>query len=67
MTNKYYTVFVSPTGKHDHTAFLWVETESEDIFKRALAAVEPRGLKVSKIYRPTDVLSEPDFKSAINI
>ena len=67
MENQYYTIFVSKTGKHDHTAFLWVETKSEEIYKKALAAVEPRGFKVSKIYKPSEDLSAPNFAECVNI
>ena len=65
MTNEFYTIFVSETGKHDHTAFLWVETKNPEIFKRALADVEPRGYKVSKIYKPSDELTAPDLTKAV--
>lgn len=65
MTNDFYTIFVSKTGKHDHTAFLWVETKSREIYERALADVEPRGYKVSKIYKPSDELTAPDFTKAV--
>lgn len=68
MYNKYFTIFVSKTGSmSDPTYHLWVETEREDIYKRALADVEPRGWKVAKIYKPTDVLEAPDFMGALNI
>jgi len=67
MTNDYYTIFVSKTGKHDHTAFLWVETKSREIYERALADVEPRGYKVSKIYKPSDILDAPNFAKCVNI
>ena len=67
MRNEFYTIFVSKTGKHDETAFLWVETKSEKIFKMALADVEPRGYKVSKIYKPSDNLTAPNFVNALNI
>ena len=67
MTNEFYTIFVSKTGKHDETAFLWVETKSEEIYKRALAAVEPNGYKVSKIYKPSDNLTAPNFVNALAI
>lgn len=66
MTNDFYTIFVSKTGKHDHTAFLWVETKSREIYEKALADVEPRGYKVSKIYKPSDELTAPDFTKAVN-
>lgn len=65
MQNEFYTIFVSATGKHDDTAFLWVETKSEEIYKKALAAVEPNGYKVSKIYKPSDELSTPNFTKAV--
>lgn len=65
MKNKYYTVFVSKTGKHDETAFLWVETENAEIYKKAVAAAKERGLKVSKTYFPDDVLSMPNFANTI--
>ena len=65
MTNDFYTIFVSETGKHDHTAVLWVETKNPEIFKRALADVEPRGYKVSKIYKPSDELTAPDITKAV--
>ena len=67
MLNEFYTIFVSKTGKHDETAFLWVETKSEEIYKKALAAVEPNGYKVSKIYKPADNLTAPNFVNALNI
>ena len=65
MTNEFFTIFVSKTGKHDHTAFLWVETKSREIYEKALAAVEPHGYKVSKIYKPSDELTAPDFTKAV--
>ena len=65
MTNDFFTIFVSKTGKHDHTAFLWVETKDRRIYERALADVEPRGYKVSKIYKPSDELTAPDFTKAV--
>lgn len=65
MTNEFFTIFVSKTGKHDHTAFLWVETKSREIYEKALAAVEPNGYKVSKIYKPSDNLTAPDFTKAV--
>lgn len=66
MTNELFTIFVSETGKHDHTAFLWVETDSREIYEKALAAVEPNGYKVSKIYKPSDELSAPNFAKVVN-
>lgn len=66
MINKYWTIFVSRSGRRDDMSYqLWVETESEEIFKRALADVEPRGWKVAKIYKPTDILGAPDFTKAV--
>jgi len=65
MLNGFYTIFVSKTGKHDHTAFLWVETTSREIYEKALADVEPRGFKVSKIYKPADDLGAPNFAKAV--
>lgn len=65
MLNGFYTIFVSKTGKHDDTAFLWVETTSREIYEKALADVEPRGFKVSKIYKPSDDLSVPNFAKAV--
>jgi len=67
MKNDYYTIFVSKTGKHDHTAFLWVETKNRTIYEQALAAVEPRGFKVSKIYKPSEELTAPNFAKSVNI
>lgn len=66
MLNGFYDIFVSKTGRHDETAFLWVETKSEEIFQKALKDVEPRGYKVSKIYYPTDRLDAPNFANCIN-
>lgn len=66
LVNEYYTIFVSKTGKHDHTAFLWVETKDAETYRRALADVELRGYKVSKIYKPTDVVTAPDFTKCVN-
>jgi hypothetical protein len=67
MKNKYYTVFVSETGKHDHTAFLWIETENVEIYKKAVAAAKERGLKVTKTYFPDEYLNAPNIANAINI
>ena len=67
MKNEFYTIFVSETGKHDHTAFLWVETKNRTIYEQALAAVEPHGYKVSKIYKPSDELTAPKFAKSVNI
>lgn len=68
MRNKYWTIFVSKTGSmSDPTYQLWVETDREDIYKRALADVEPRGWKVAKIYKPTDRLDAPNFAGSLNI
>lgn len=68
MQNGLWTVFVSRTGKCDDPTYqLWVETEREDTYKRAMAAVEPNGWKVARVYKPETELSKPDFFSAINV
>lgn len=67
MYNKYWTIFVSKSGRMDDMTYqLWVETDNEEVYKKALAAVEPNGWKVAKIYKPTDFLGAPDFTKAIN-
>lgn len=66
MFNKYFTIFVSKSGRCDDMSYqLWVETESEEIYKKALAAVEPNGWKVARIYKPDTVLSAPNFAKAV--
>lgn len=66
MYNRFYTVFVSESGKHDHTAFLYIETESKEMYLQALKEIEAKGLKVSKVYKPSTFLGSPDFTKAIN-
>lgn len=66
MKNEYYTVFVSKTGKHDHTAFLWYETKDKAMFEKSLIAAKLHGYKVSKIYKPSDLLAAPNFIDSIN-
>jgi len=67
MENKYWTIFVSRSGRCDDSTYqLWVETDKEDIYNKALAAVEPNGWKVAKIYKPTELLAAPDFSKAVN-
>ena len=68
MENQYYTIFVSKSGSmSDPTYMLWIETESEELYKKALAAVEPNGWKVAKIYKPSDFLAAPNFAKCVNI
>lgn len=68
MKNGYWTIFVSKTGKCDDPTYcLWVETESEEKYKRALAAVEPNGWKVARIYKPDEELSAPNFAACVNV
>ena len=68
MKNGIWTVFVSKPGKcDDPTYHLWVETESENVYKRALDAVEPRGWKVARIYKPDTELGAPNFAACVNV
>jgi hypothetical protein len=67
MKNGIWTIFVSKTGRCDDPTYqLWVETEREDIYKRALADVEPRGWKVARIYKPDTELGVPDFGKCVD-
>ncbi len=67
MLNKFWAIFVSKSGRSDDMSYqLWVETDREDIYKKALAAVEPNGWKVAKIYKPSDELEIPNFAKCIN-
>lgn len=54
MFNKYYTLFVSKSGKFDETAFCVCETTDKNIYERNLKETEKRGYKVAKVYYPTD-------------
>ena len=67
MRNEYWTIFVSRSGRMDDPTYqLWVETEDKAIYEKALAAVEPRGWKVARIYTPDEVLDKPDFAACVN-
>ena len=68
MKNGKYTVFVSKLGRCDDPTYcLWVDTEDEAIYKRAIRAIEPQGWKLAKQYLPDTELDKPNFTQTINL